>query len=69
MAAKVQRSFTGSEYDHVAMLLRFGNSDLVILEATETNVNLNFTLNQKKYLGCEFNFLENFYGQKFLRNL
>lgn len=46
MAAKVQRSFTGSEYDHVAMLLRFGNSDLVILEATETNVNLNFTLNQ-----------------------
>lgn len=34
IASKFQRSFTGSEYDHVALLLRYGNNELVLLEAT-----------------------------------
>jgi len=34
LASKVQRSFTGSQYDHVALILRYGNNELVLLEAT-----------------------------------
>ena len=51
--------------DHVAMILRFGNSDLVVLEATENNVFLNNILVKKtlfkKGVGMFFwkTFLEN----------
>lgn len=38
LITKVQRALTMSEYDHVAMLLRYSNSKLVILEATGTAV-------------------------------
>ncbi len=57
ITAKVQRSLTGSQYgkfcegfsynwflDHVALILRFGSNDLVLLEATENNVLLKFSL-------------------------
>lgn len=35
---KVQRTITRSEYDHVAMLLRFSNGKLVIFESTGQTV-------------------------------
>lgn len=34
--AAVQRTITGGQYDHVALLLRFANGKLVVLEATGT---------------------------------
>ena len=34
ITSKFQRSFTGSHYDHVALILRYGNNELVLLEAT-----------------------------------
>jgi len=33
-AAKLQRSLTRCEYDHVALLLRYSNGEIVLLEAT-----------------------------------
>ena len=38
VATKVMRTVTRSEYDHVAMLLRYSNGKLVILEATGMTV-------------------------------
>jgi len=34
VGAKLQRSFTGSIYDHVAILLRYNDGEIVLLEAT-----------------------------------
>jgi hypothetical protein len=36
LATKVQRAVTRSEYDHVAMILRYSNGKLVLLESTGT---------------------------------
>lgn len=38
VASKLQRSFTRSEYDHVAMILRYNSGMLGLLEATDTEV-------------------------------
>lgn len=32
-AAKLQRSFTGSVYDHVALLVKYKSGDLILFEA------------------------------------
>jgi len=37
---KLQRSFTGSKYDHVAIILRYGDSELSVLEAESKGVGL-----------------------------
>ena len=37
-AAKLQRLFTRSQYDHVALLLRYSNGKLMLLEATSSEV-------------------------------
>lgn len=34
ITAKLQRGFTGATYDHVALLLRYNNNELVLLEST-----------------------------------
>ena len=38
MTSKVQRSLTRSEYDHVAMILRYNSGMVGLLEATDTEV-------------------------------
>jgi hypothetical protein len=37
---RVQRALTMSEYDHVAMLLRYSNGKLVMFESTGSTVSL-----------------------------
>ena len=34
--SKVQRSFTGSEYDHISMILRYNNGEIYLLDANST---------------------------------
>jgi hypothetical protein len=34
VSAKLQRSFTRSEYDHVALILRYSNGEIYLFEAT-----------------------------------
>lgn len=34
--SKVQRLFTNSDYDHVAMILRASNRDVFLLESTSS---------------------------------
>ena len=34
MMSALQRTFTGDEYDHVALILRYSNGDLFLFEST-----------------------------------
>lgn len=38
LSAKLQRSFTRSEYDHVALLLRYSNGSIYVFESTGQEV-------------------------------
>ena len=37
---KLQRSFTRSDYDHVALVLRYGDSEITLLEAESKGVGM-----------------------------